>query len=447
MKKFLATLLGTLIICAPSFAQSPPPIFPYTQDPITGTVTFRVPVTFPPNSPVNAGTITATPGPIIFSPMSMSTNNNCLLASNTDTHSCGILVQSFDTADPSAQHGAIFNMTSSNGANVPGGPGVIWRTNTAFESRFHPGTASGWTLVGGMNIDLGVDLSAHTFNMGEFDIYNYADWGCPQQGTPGGCFSGPNVTGFTMTGGIGAPTIQFPNSYAYNVEGTNFNATTVSSAVSSTNFNVNGTIFHTGSLIRIITGSATKGLNGTIGYGKVTNVSGGGPQTLTVVWKSADPGTPGANDWVEVINDATSIAALWQRGYVVDASVVQCGFCMYARAEKGISFEGSQTDVGIDFATMATLNPGTAIDFRMGASDIISGYHAGNADFGVMVFQAAFGDLTIGTTAAGLTNLTSLTINPPTVTLGNITTGTPAASLCIDASNHIVKKTTTGACI
>lgn len=53
--------------------------------------------------------------------------------------------------------------------------------------------------------------------------------------------------------------------------------------------------------------------------------------------------------------------------------------------------------------------------------------------------------------SAGSTNYATLTAggfssNVPIV-VPNITTGTPVASLCLDASNNIIKKTTSGACI
>lgn len=41
----------------------------------------------------------------------------------------------------------------------------------------------------------------------------------------------------------------------------------------------------------------------------------------------------------------------------------------------------------------------------------------------------------------------SVALNPVTITLPNVTTGTPSASLCINASNQIIKKTTAGSCV
>ena len=54
-------------------------------------------------------------------------------------------------------------------------------------------------------------------------------------------------------------------------------------------------------------------------------------------------------------------------------------------------------------------------------------------------------------TTGGLTTIgeatKTLTLNSATLVAPNITTGTPNASVCMDASNHIIKKTTAGSCV
>jgi hypothetical protein len=68
---------------------------------------------------------------------------------------------------------------------------------------------------------------------------------------------------------------------------------------------------------------------------------------------------------------------------------------------------------------------------------------------------ALFGGGTSFTAVSGFSGLTLYTNNAAAISINTsqvvslpaVTTGTPAASLCIDASNNIVKKTTTGSCI
>jgi hypothetical protein len=58
---------------------------------------------------------------------------------------------------------------------------------------------------------------------------------------------------------------------------------------------------------------------------------------------------------------------------------------------------------------------------------------------------SAFAVTSAGNTTVGESSKT-LTI-PSTPILTGVATGTPVASLCLDATNNVVKKTTTGACI
>lgn len=67
----------------------------------------------------------------------------------------------------------------------------------------------------------------------------------------------------------------------------------------------------------------------------------------------------------------------------------------------------------------------------------------GGAGTGGMTVQGGAGSLTLqGGTTTGIIITTGGVAQVP-----NVATGTPAASLCIDASNNVIKKTTTGSCI
>jgi hypothetical protein len=256
----------------------------------------------------------------------------------------------------------------------------------------NPGSASTWIANWALTINPSTNLGTnHVANAFEVDVANRSTNVGDTAGIGGITFLGGNVTGETMTGsGYASSEYAYRNTYAYGVSGPGNMAaglTTGTASAGGSTVQINNAIFATGDGIRIIEGSATKGLNGTTYIGTVTG--GGGTTTITV--SPTLTANVSIGDWVDAPTGQTA-AAIWNRGFACLYSTVQSCLAIYSAVERGIDFTGSATDIGIDFAGMTGLHTAGAsppVDVRFGPSHEVTFQNAaGTADEVLWTFDA-----------------------------------------------------------
>jgi hypothetical protein len=328
-----------------------------------------------------------TTGQLVLDPQAASWPCYSLIAGASN---CANYFNITDDPATSANIGMAINVTSTN---APPNPNFNFRYRSALIPSIvmRGASTSVWAINTGVIVDPDANLTGHTANLFEGDVHNRNKGTGDAAGYAGINYGSDQVTGISLTG------TGFRSTYALNVDGGSMAVTTVVSAGSPTNVTVSGALFAPGDQIRILAGSAGKGLNGTPGVGKVTAASGGpATQNLTIVWETASPGTPGAGDQVEALGQyGVAHDVVFNRGIGCSGSVIHSCVHIYPPVEIGIDFNGAGTNIGIDFAKMTSLQGGvTPTDFRMGLSHRISVYVAGGTDLPVLVTAGNIGDYT-----------------------------------------------------
>jgi hypothetical protein len=304
---------------------------------------------------------------------------------------CGVLFDMIDDPASAANVGLAVNLLSTHGpAALPPYAGDFnFQYRTAFMPSIimrGPGSSSVWAVNAAVIVDADADLTGRTANAFELDVHNRSKGTGDAAGAAGYSYTSNQVTGISLTG------TGYRSTYALNIDGGSVLATEVATAGTSTNFTVGTSTFAVGDQIRVIVGSATKGQNGTVGVGKVTAAAGA---VITVAWETASPGTPGVGDWVLLMGHyGTANDAVFNRGIGCANSVIQSCFHVYSPVEIGLDFNGSQTNIGIDFAKMTNLQGGSPVDIRMGPSSRINMYVPGGADLPVLATANNVGDFT-----------------------------------------------------